>query len=471
MAAIASSTTSKYVHVREIASGGMGRVDLALRSEGRFQRLYAVKRLQPQYLDDPAFQHMFTEEAQLAGLLHHPNVVPVLDVGEDSDGPFLVMEYIDGVSLAALLTRFSKTGESIPLAVVLTIGVQTARGLHAAHELTLPDGSAGGMIHRDVSPQNVLLGYDGMVRVTDFGIAKVLGQETHTTTGVLKGKLGYMSPEQLQFHKPDRRSDLFALGVVLYEMLAGGRLYGGGMTGARKILHEPVPDVGEVRLDAPPSLVELSLELLAKSPDHRPSTAAKVASRLEAMLHDVTAVDGPVDLGAFIGEAFAEQRRAWQREVSERLRVLRESPPSRRDAVEPVEAASVEVAAVTPVPARRGRWLVLGAVALAVAAVATAWTFAGSEPEEQSPAVSSTPAEPAEPVSAQPVRVVPAASDLEAAAGGEAQAEPERLVEEPSESNNRRGRRRSRRRAQPMESNTMNAPMDGRPRVPGLNWN
>ncbi|HMJ16304.1 MAG TPA: serine/threonine-protein kinase, partial [Polyangiaceae bacterium] len=214
-----SSTTSRravaalYQHVLRLASGGMATVDLAIRREGTFVRLHAIKRLHPHLLEDADVRAMFIEEARLAGLLRHPNVVSVVDVGEDAAGPFLVMDYVEGVSVATLIEHAIETSQPVPLDVALRIAMDVARGLHAAHELTAPDGRPLSLVHRDVSPQNVLVGFDGVARVSDFGIAKALGRSARTSTGILKGKLGYMAPEQLQFRGQDRRTDLFAFGV------------------------------------------------------------------------------------------------------------------------------------------------------------------------------------------------------------------------------------------------------------------
>ncbi|MEO0324686.1 MAG: serine/threonine-protein kinase, partial [Myxococcota bacterium] len=274
-----------YTRVCELASGGMGRVDLAVRRDGSFQRLFAVKRLHESFRDDAEFRSMFLDEARIAGLLRHPNVVSVVDVGEDAQGPFLVLDFVAGVSLGDLIRECQERGQLVPWTVALRIALQTAEGLHAAHELRDPEtGMHLHLVHRDVSPQNVLLSYDGTAHVTDFGIAKALGRRTKTTTGVLKGKLGYLAPEVLRYEEPDRRSDLFSLGVVLFELLAGRRLYKSShrVAGAWRVLNEPAPDLGEEREDAPASLVALLFRLLAKDPAYRPATAREVARELDA---------------------------------------------------------------------------------------------------------------------------------------------------------------------------------------------
>ncbi|MEM6957968.1 MAG: protein kinase, partial [Myxococcota bacterium] len=162
-----TDTQRSYRHLRRIASGGMGTVDLVVRKEGRFRRLLALKRLRSAHREETDLKAMFLEEARLSGLLRHPNVVSVFDVGEDEAGPFLVMDYVDGMSLAAVVRAFSA---QLPASVCVEVAMLAARGLHAAHELLDEDGQPLELVHRDVSPQNVLIGYDGTVQVSDFGI-------------------------------------------------------------------------------------------------------------------------------------------------------------------------------------------------------------------------------------------------------------------------------------------------------------
>lgn len=310
---------SGYERIADIAGGGIGWVELVLRREGSFERLYARKRLRAEHRSDPDVVAMFSDEARIAGLVRHPNVVSVLDVGEDVDGPFLVMEYVEGVPASAIVRRAKESGAPVPLQLAVRVAMEAALGLHAAHGLTSAAGEPLALVHRDVSPQNLLVGFDGVTRVTDFGIAKAFGQSTRTQTGMLKGKLGYMAPEQLRFEEIDRRADLFALGVVLYELLAGERLYRNvdGHDGLRRILHEPPPDLGEVRTDAPPELVELVFSMLAKDPAQRPATALAVVRVLEGVLDDAIAAEGRLDVAEHMRATFAaevEQARAQARQ-------------------------------------------------------------------------------------------------------------------------------------------------------------
>jgi serine/threonine-protein kinase len=292
----------------------MGSVDLVVRREGRFERWYAMKRLHQQYRDDPDFRAMFMDEARLAGLVRHPNVVSVLDVGEDGDGPFLIMDFVEGVSVAELIARAAERGTRLPVQLCVRIALGAARGLHAAHEARGPDGRPLALVHRDVSPHNILLSYDGVVRVSDFGIAKAFGNATRTSTGVLKGNMSYLAPEQLRFEEPDRRSDLFSLGVILYELLSGERLYPNkdGFDGTRRILDEPPPDIGSTRDDVPAALVELLFELLAKDRSQRPADAAQVAERLAAIADELVEDEGAVELHDYLATELGERRAAEQ---------------------------------------------------------------------------------------------------------------------------------------------------------------
>jgi len=313
----AVSDGGRYQPVCELAAGGMGRVDLVVRRDGSFLRFFARKRLRPELVDDDAVRRMFLDEGRIAGLVRHPHVVSVVDVGEDAAGPYLVMDFVEGISLAQLVARVAARRQQVPLAVALRIAGQVAEGLHAVHETCGPDGEPLQLIHRDVSPQNVLIAFDGTARVSDFGIAKALGRRTRTTTGVLKGKLGYLAPERLRFEEPDRRADLFSFGVVLFELLAARRLYDSPdeVQGARRILDEPPPDITDERDDVDPELVELLFELLAKDPACRPPDAGVLARRLERIGGSLAVTHEGGDVGAYVTGLFQDERAALRAKV------------------------------------------------------------------------------------------------------------------------------------------------------------
>jgi serine/threonine-protein kinase len=232
--------SSKSVHIvgryalyDAIAAGGMATVHYGrLLGPVGFSRTVAVKRLHAQFARDPEFVSMFLDEARLAARIRHPNVVPTLDVVATGGELFLVMEYVAGESLSRLVRTAAGFGTIVPPRIVIAIMCGVLRGLHAAHEATNERGEPLGIVHRDVSPQNVLVGIDGQARVLDFGVAKAAGRLQTTRDGKLKGKLAYMAPEQLRGKAVDRRVDIFAAATVLWEALTGRRLFRGDNEGA-----------------------------------------------------------------------------------------------------------------------------------------------------------------------------------------------------------------------------------------------
>lgn len=401
------ATPADYSWVMEIARGGMGSVSLVVRDHGHFERLHALKRLHEGTRDDEAMRAMFLDEARIAGLIRHPNVVSVTDVGEDDEGPYLVMDYVDGVPLNHLIRRLRQEGREMPLATALEILRQVAAGLQAAHDLTDPSGQQMQVIHRDVSPQNVLIGFDGYARLTDFGIAKALGRSAKTQTGLLKGKFGYMAPEVLRFEDPVPQSDLFSLGVVLYEALTTERLYpsSAGPASARAILNDPPPDIGEAIADAPDALVELMFSLLAKDPKHRPASAAEVESALRRILGEVTEDVPPPPLSRMLEELCGDERRE--------------------------RAAAIETARnATPATSRRGLWWAAAVAAMALVSAGVAFALM-DEPRERTP-------EPPAPVAASPEPAEPEPPPVEPDLGV-----PEESAEEPATMRRRARRRRA----------------------------
>lgn len=358
--------------LRRLAEGGMGQVEIAVRLAGPFKRLYAVKRLRKQLMGDEEARTMFLDEARLTGLVRHPNVVSVLDVGVDRRGPFLVMDFVEGLSAAQLITWAHRRKVQLPMQVCLRIAHQVAIGLHAAHELRDESGRRLGLVHRDVSPQNVLIGFDGVARLTDFGIAKALGRTTRTTTGLLKGKVGYMSPEQLRFEEPDHRSDLFSFGVVLYELVAARRLYRerDPAKTARRILNEPPPDLDDARDDVPDELVELLFLLLAKDPDVRPPNAKHVADTLDTIVSDLVAIEGRIDVEPFFHTHFADDALALRSELDELVTGAERQEAQRRR---------------TSALRRSAAWVALGVVLAGGAA--TAWAITTTSEPPPTPAI------------------------------------------------------------------------------------
>ncbi len=274
----------------ELGRGGVAvvRAERVIDESGH-ARVLAVKRLLPMVASSDETKTMFLDEARLASLVDHPNVVRIFAHGQQ-DEPFIAMELVLGETLASLVGRAAARGQA-PLEphLALHICAEVCDALQAAHELRHPDtGAPLDLVHRDVSPQNVLIGFDGDVRLTDFGIAKALGYGARTRTGDVKGKVPYMSPEQAVGDPVDRRSDTFALGAVLFECLSGRRMLGEGneIDMLRKLAMESFPDLREAWGDAPEAARELFTRLVHREPAQRIATAAEVAERLRAIAGD-----------------------------------------------------------------------------------------------------------------------------------------------------------------------------------------
>src|ERR1700690_2074894 len=236
-------TLGNYELLHEIASGGMATVYLGRkRGVGGFERLVAIKCCHPHLRRDPAFVTMFLDEARLAARIHHPNVVATLEVSDD-DALYFVIHYGEGMSLADWLSRLLPQNQRIAEDLLLRVMIDGLAGLHAAHELRDHDGKSFQLVHRDVSPQNLLIGLDGVTRIADFGIAKAESRATRTRTGQVKGKTGYMPPEQILGEPLDRRADVYAAGVILWEALVGRRLFDGESDAAtiNQVLNNAVP--------------------------------------------------------------------------------------------------------------------------------------------------------------------------------------------------------------------------------------
>src|SRR6185295_1926671 len=221
----------RYTVLERIAEGGSAEVFRGLEDRGHgIQRLVAIKLILWQLADETRFLELFREETKLSLGLNHPNIVLTFDSGEDESGrPFIVLEHVHGRTLRAVLDRLADTGQRLPVELASFIAEQAAKALQYAHSFVEPlTGRVLNIVHRDISPQNLMISYDGIPKLIDFGVAKVVQEKDRTQTGVLKGKPAYLSPEQIGGLPLDGRSDLFALGAVLWETLTGGKLFGGG---------------------------------------------------------------------------------------------------------------------------------------------------------------------------------------------------------------------------------------------------
>ncbi len=255
-----------------------------------FARTVAIKKLHAQFAKDPEFREMFLDEAHLASRIRHPNVVATLDV-VDAEDLLLVMEYVPADSLARLLKIVASRKDHVPLRVAASVAVQVLHGLHAAHEATSEAGEPLALVHRDVSPQNVLVGTDGISRVLDFGVAKAIGRMHTTREGVIKGKLAYMSPEQLGGKGIDRRCDVYAASVLFWEMLTATRLFATGDEGETygKVLRGASTPPSKVAPGVPQELDTIVMRGLAIEPDARFATARDMARAIEASIPMATA--------------------------------------------------------------------------------------------------------------------------------------------------------------------------------------
>ncbi len=283
----------RYALYDEIAAGGMATVHFGrLLGPVGFSRTVAIKRLHPQFAKDPEFVSMFLDEARLAARIRHPNVVPTLDVVATQGELFLVMDYVQGESLARLIRASRNRGERIPPRLVGSIMSGALHGLHAAHEAKNERGEPLGIVHRDVSPQNVLVGSDGVARVLDFGVAKAAGRVQTTREGQLKGKLAYMAPEQIN-GQVTRQTDVYAAAIVLWEALTAQRLFAGENEGQilSKVLSGLVQPPSAIATDLPVALDEIVLRGLARDPAHRWGTAREFAVALERCLGVASATE------------------------------------------------------------------------------------------------------------------------------------------------------------------------------------
>lgn len=274
----------RYALYDAVAAGGMATVYLGrLTGTAGFSRIVAIKRLHPHLAQDRTIMPTLLDEARLTGRIRHPNVVSTLDVEDDNGEVFVVMDYVHGESLSALMSAAAFDGSRAPLGVVAAIMCGALHGLHAAHETTNEMGEALGLVHRDVSPQNILVGLDGITRVLDFGVAKAKNRIQTTKQGTVKGKIAYMATEQLRGDPVDRRADVFAAGVVLWELLTGQRLHKAtdeaSLLGS--VIGLKIAPPSSLVADLPPELDEVTLRATARDPELRYETARQMAVAIE----------------------------------------------------------------------------------------------------------------------------------------------------------------------------------------------
>ena len=294
----------RYAMHGELASGGMATIHLGrLLGPVGFARTVAIKRLHPQLAKDPQFVAMFVDEARFAARIRHQNVVPTLDVVALEGEIFLVMEYVHGESLSRLLAALEARGERVPTAIAAGIMIGVLHGLQAAHDAKSEKGTPLEIVHRDVSPQNVLVGVDGLPRLVDFGVAKAVDRLQTTGDGGVKGKLGYAAPEQLEGSDVDRRTDIWAAAVVLWEMLAGRRLFAApnALATLTAVLTREIEAPSRFG-SGPPELDAIVLRGLARAPDERYGSASEMADAIERTVTPAT----PRAIGEWVARTAAE---------------------------------------------------------------------------------------------------------------------------------------------------------------------
>jgi serine/threonine-protein kinase len=411
--------SSRYVLSTPIAEGGMASVHLArLMAEEGFARTVAVKRLHATYARDPHFVRMFLDEARIAARIQHPNIIDTLDVVAGDGELFVVMDYVHGESLAALLAASAQQKTKLPPAVVSGIVGGVLRGLHAAHEATNEKGEKLELIHRDVSPQNVFVGTDGFARVIDFGVAKALGRMQSTRDGEVKGKLSYMAPEQMLAQQLDRRADVFSAAVVLWESLTSTRLFQADDSIATMglVMQAPIKPPSSVVPGLSPALDAVVMRGLERDAGKRYQTALEMAVALEAVQPPAPAHEIGAVVQSLAGEIL-ETRTNLIRSLEDSASTPSPAPMPRPS--QPALMTSISSPGA-PLPSRR--WpLAAGAVGLVLIAFLAGRLASPQAPEPVEPATPPTPVAapvvaPVEPVKDVAVPVVPVQPETTVAA-------------------------------------------------------
>jgi serine/threonine protein kinase len=304
----------RYEVLKPLGRGSMAELLLA-RTSGMqaFERHVVIKKIRPDLAANEQFVRRFLNEARLAASLHHQHIVQVHDVGEQDGAYFFAMEYVHGEDLRTLIQKAHDRNETIPLEIVGVIVIAAASGLHHAHEKRGPDLKPLGLVHRDVSPANVLVGYDGAIKLVDFGLAKAALNGVQTSAGALKGNVGYMSPEQCRGEQIDRRSDVFGLGIVLYELLTARRLYKepNEFLTMAAIVNKDVAPPSTHRAGLPTELDQITLRALAKDVRQRYQTADELRAALEQFMVSAELRTSVKQLADYMKHVFGERPEPW----------------------------------------------------------------------------------------------------------------------------------------------------------------
>ena len=304
----------KYQVLKHLATGGMAEIFLArtLGASG-FERYVVVKCIKPGFATDPQFVQMFLDEARISAQLHHQNIAQVFDMGVEQDTLYFAMEYVHGQNVQSIMMAAQVHGHHIPYEHAIAIVLGSASGLDYAHDRVGPDGVPLEIVHRDVTPTNILVSYDGAVKVVDFGIVKATTRATHTRSGVLKGKLQYMSPEQCRSAPLDRRSDVFALGILLYELTTLQHLYQGASDYETmdQIVRATVTRPSTKRASYPEELEDIVLRCLAKNPADRYATAGALVEDLLSFVQRAMLTPTATGLARYMRELFGKPGEPW----------------------------------------------------------------------------------------------------------------------------------------------------------------
>ena len=339
----------QYEILERIAAGGMAELYKAKRTgvEG-FQKIVAIKKILPHLADDEAFVTMFADEAKLAAQLNHPNIIHIYDLGKiQAGGYFIAMEYVDGRDLRAIQQSGRDLGVPLPVPLAVYVASKVASALDYAHRRRDADGHELNIVHRDVSPQNILISYEGDIKLCDFGIAKAASKASKTQSGALKGKIQYMSPEQAWGKPIDRRSDLFSLGVVLHELLTGERLFGGDtdINVLEKVRSAEVAAPSLANPEVPQNLDAVVLKALAKEPDDRYANASDFLRDLDSVLYSYTPAPGSADVAIYLHRLQAEEGAVAEAKAREAAQAVEDSEPT---ATRKRKSKSVPIARKTP---------------------------------------------------------------------------------------------------------------------------
>lgn len=343
---MAEVIAGRYTLLRKLASGGMAEVFLARQGglEG-FEKLVVVKRILPGFAQNEEFRKMFLDEARLAADLRHPNVVNIFDVGQDQGTYFIAMEYLHGQDLSALFHKHRERGEQMPLEHVLQLVMDAASGLHHAHTKTAMDGEPLHIVHRDISPHNLFITYDGITKVLDFGIARARRRGVQSDAGVVKGKFAYLAPEALEGAELDARADQFALGIVLYELTTLSRLFQRptDAESLRAVMECRIPRPAERVPGYPAALEDILMRALAKEREHRYADCDELRGELETFLEKHGRPHSVRRLGTWVRGLFPDHAKASP--GAEPIAVTEEQAAAKRRADEPTRAAGKAAAA------------------------------------------------------------------------------------------------------------------------------